>query len=128
MSRWILLLLLVPLLTGCGARATSADTVYREAVAALTANDRAQLAALVGAPLSDHLDLVLERVQAQVQQPTFATVEVQPLAPGGAGRAGLTIWRSQGSAPRCWRAELAQLAEGWRVVAFDLTDRQCPAQ
>lgn len=127
MSRWILLLLL-PLLAGCGARVASADTVYRDAVAALTANDRAQLAALAAAPLSDHLDPVLERVQAQVQQPTFATVEVQPLVPSGAGRVGLTIWRSQGSAPRCWRAALAQLAEGWRVVAFDLTDRQCPAQ
>lgn len=127
MSRWILLLLL-PLLAGCSARVASADTVYRDAVAALTANDRAQLAALAAAPLSDHLDLVLERVQAQVQQPTFGTVEVQLLVPSGAGRVGLTIWRSQGSAPRCWRAELGQLAEGWRVVAFDLTDRQCPAQ
>lgn len=127
MSRWILLLLL-PLLAGCGARVASADTVYQDTVAALTANDRAQLTALVANPLSDHLDLVLERVQAQVQQPTFETVEVQPLASSGAGRVGLTIWRSQGSAPRCWRAALAQLGEGWRVVAFDLTDRQCPAQ
>lgn len=137
MNRMIGIALCLALVACGGTDQPTADDVHRQFVEALRTNDRATIDALTEQAGKQALGNALDLIQRQVNNEmtlaydgasgTFQGVEVQPLADRGVGKRGISVWRSTDKV-NCWRVDLAELEQGWKIVQFNLTidAEECP--
>ena len=122
--RWIVTLVMLVALTGCGTSGQGGDApeaIHARWVAALHAADRGTALALAAAQQdkAGFVDTSIDRMRAKKEAAgSAATVqEVQPLTSTGAQRSGISVWVF-GQRTECWRTTLVEQDGAWRVLQW----------
>lgn len=132
--RYRLILLVLPLvLVGCETHTTTRQTpaeVHAAWITALRTNDRQAAQALLAADAVVGVDRALAQAQYLVTLNTPQTgrlqaVDVEPPETQGQGQVARSIWRLD-RLTSCFRATLAETADGWRVIDWTEYQTDCP--
>jgi hypothetical protein len=137
--RWILIVMGLLLLAGCGgsggATSQAPEEIHARWVEALRANDRQTLIDLAAETeyKAAAVDQTLNRMQDYIKNGYVAMgvqggplqgVDVLPLQDSGQGKTGYSLWRFA-SACICYAAELIPTDAGWKVRSWGQR-RRCP--